>query len=87
MHGSNLIKKRNEKMNLLELRKKSLVVLLVSFVALGMAACSSTGDSSSDDSASGGSSGGNSACEDVCYSDEVPDFQLDECIMSCGAAD
>jgi hypothetical protein len=47
--------KRNEKMDLIELRKKSLAVLLVSFMALGMAACSSTGDS--DDSASGDSSG------------------------------
>jgi hypothetical protein len=43
-------------MNLLELRKKSLAVLLVSFMALGMAACSSTDDPASDDSASGGSS-------------------------------
>jgi hypothetical protein len=42
-------------MSLLELRKNFLAVLLVSFMALGMAACSSTGDSSSDDSASGGS--------------------------------
>jgi hypothetical protein len=43
-------------MDLLELRKKSLTVLLVSFMALGMAACSSSGDSddsASDDSASG----------------------------------
>jgi hypothetical protein len=39
-------------MSLLELRKKFLAVLLVSFMALGMAACSSSGDS--DDSASGG---------------------------------
>jgi hypothetical protein len=73
-------------MNLLELRKKSLAVLLVSFMALGMAACSSTDDPASDDSASGGSSGG-SACEDLCYSDDVPDFQLDECLASCGIAD
>jgi hypothetical protein len=43
-------------MNLLELRKKFLAVLLVSFMALGMAACSSTGDS--DDSASGDSGSG-----------------------------
>jgi hypothetical protein len=43
-------------MNLLELRKKFLAVLLVSFMALGMAACSSTDDPASDDSASGGSS-------------------------------
>jgi hypothetical protein len=41
-------------MSLLELRKKSLAVLLVSFMALGMVGCSSSGDS--DDSASGGSS-------------------------------
>jgi hypothetical protein len=43
-------------MSLLELRKKTLGVLLVSFMALGMAACSSTDDPASDDSASGGSS-------------------------------
>ncbi len=42
-------------MNLLELRKKSLAVLLVSFMALGMAACSSTDDPAEDDAASGGS--------------------------------
>jgi hypothetical protein len=40
-------------MSLLELRKKSLAVLLMSFMALGMAACSSTDDPASDDSASG----------------------------------
>jgi hypothetical protein len=45
--------KRNEEMNLLELRKKSLAVLLVSFMALGMAACSSSDDPVSDDAASG----------------------------------
>jgi hypothetical protein len=39
------------KMSLLELRKKSLILLLMSFMALGMVACSSTGDS--DDSGSG----------------------------------
>jgi hypothetical protein len=43
-------------MSLLELRKNLLAVLLVSFMALGMAACSSTDDPASDDSASGGSS-------------------------------
>jgi hypothetical protein len=40
-------------MSLLELRKNLLAVLLVSFMALGMAACSSTDDPASDDSASG----------------------------------
>ena len=43
-------------MDLIELRKKFLAVLLVSFMALGMAACSSTDDPASDDSASGGTS-------------------------------
>jgi hypothetical protein len=39
-------------MNLIELRKKFLAVLLMSFMALGMAACSSSDDPVSDDSAS-----------------------------------
>jgi hypothetical protein len=43
-------------MNLLELRKKFLAVLLMSFMALGMAACSSSDDPVSDDAASSGSS-------------------------------
>jgi hypothetical protein len=44
--------------------------------------CSSTEETSD---SSGGSDG--SACQDVCYSDDVPDMQLDECLMSCGVAD
>jgi hypothetical protein len=40
-------------MDLIELRKKFLAVLLMSFMALGMAACSSTDDPAEDDSASG----------------------------------
>jgi hypothetical protein len=55
-HANKMIFKRNEKMDLLELRKKSLAVLLVSFMALGMVACSSTDDPAEDDAASGGSS-------------------------------
>jgi hypothetical protein len=43
------------------------------------------GCSSSEESSSSGSSGG--SCEDICHGDDVPDFQLDECLMSCGAAD
>jgi hypothetical protein len=39
-------------MNLLELRKKFLAVLLLSFMALGMTACSSSDDPVSDDAAS-----------------------------------
>jgi hypothetical protein len=50
-------------MNLLELRKKFLAVLLMSFMALGMAACSSSDDPVSDDAASDGSSSdGGSDC-------------------------
>jgi hypothetical protein len=33
------------------------------------------------------SDGGGGSCEDICHGDDVPDFQLDECLMSCGAAD
>ncbi len=41
------------------------------------------GCSSSEESSSGGSS----ACEDTCRSDQVPDFQLEECLASCDIAD
>jgi hypothetical protein len=61
-------------MNLLELRKKFLAVLLVSFMALGMAACSSTDDPASDDSASGGSSE-----QDVDCSTRATQQAQDEC--------
>jgi hypothetical protein len=47
------------------------------------------GCSSSEETSDGGSSdgGGGGSCEDICHGDDVPDFQLDECLMSCGAAD
>jgi hypothetical protein len=43
------------------------------------------GCSSSEESS--GSSGGSSACEDACRGSEVPDFQLEECLVSCDVAD
>jgi hypothetical protein len=63
-------------MNLLELRKKSLAVLLVSFMALGMAACSSSGDS--DDSASGGSSSGGDENPLSCDADDTREECTDQ---------
>jgi uncharacterized lipoprotein YehR (DUF1307 family) len=70
-------------MNIFELSRKSLIVMLLSMMALVMlSGCSSTEETSD---SSGSSSG--SACEDLCYSDDVPDMQLDECLMSCGIAD
>jgi hypothetical protein len=50
-------------MSLLELRKRFLAVLLVSFMALGMAACSSTGDS--DDAAADKSAPADTASGEV----------------------
>ncbi len=59
-------------MSLLELRKIFLAVLLASFMALGMAACSSSGDS--DDSASDDSASGESQ-------------SYEECKAACGDGD
>jgi hypothetical protein len=61
-------------MSLLELRKNLLAVLLVSFMALGMAACSSSGDS--DDSASDSSSDGSGQELQECNALPIED-QLD----------
>jgi hypothetical protein len=65
-------------MKIFRLRK---LILASSALALVML----FGCSSSEESSDSGSS--NSACQDVCYSDDVPDFQLDECLASCGVAD
>jgi hypothetical protein len=62
-------------MNLLELRKKFLAVLLVSFMALGMAACSSSGDS--DDSASGDSGSSGVPCDIDPIQEGCEDYQPD----------
>ena len=62
-------------MKTLDLFRKSFVVLMLSFMAMVfLPACSSTDES-------GSGSGG--TCEDACYSDDVPDMQLDECIAAC----
>jgi hypothetical protein len=62
-------------MSLLELRKKFLAVLLVSFMALGMAACSSTDDPAEDDSAA------DPAAEENCRATyDTPD-EVEQCIQ------
>jgi hypothetical protein len=52
-------------MSLLELRKKFLAVLLVSFMALGMAACSTTEESPDSDDG-GGESQSYEECKAAC---------------------
>lgn len=66
--------------------RRNLLLASSALALVMLLGCSSTGETSdSSGSSSGGSSGG--ACEDLCYSDDVPDFQLDECLASCGIAD
>ena len=62
--------------------RRNLLLASSALALVMLLGCSSTGETSD---SSGGSSGG--ACEDLCYSDDVPDFQLDECLASCGIAD
>ena len=64
-------------MNILKLNKISLAALLLASMALVMLpGCSSTEEAPPP-------TGGSSSCEDLCYSDDVPDMQLDECLMAC----
>ena len=70
---------RIEDMKIFNIRNLFLVSLALPLVMLF--GCSSSEESSSS------SSGGGGSCEDVCHSDDVPDFQLDECLASCGLAD
>ena len=61
-------------MKILDLFRKSFVVLMLSFMAMAfLPACSSSEETNS----------GNSDCENACYSDEVPEMQVDECIAAC----
>jgi hypothetical protein len=60
------------------LRSHLLAALLLAFMALAMLpACSSTDEAAQAEDPS------SSSCEDACRSDQVPDFQLDECLMAC----
>jgi hypothetical protein len=62
----------------LNLHKNCLYALLLAFMAMLMlAACSSTDEASQSEDPS------SSSCEDACRSSQVPDFQLDECLMAC----
>jgi hypothetical protein len=63
--------------------RRNLLLASSALALVMLLGCSSTGETSD----SGGSSGGGSACENACYGDNVPDFQLDECLASCGIAD
>jgi hypothetical protein len=67
----------------LNLYKNCLYALLLAFMAAAMLpACSSSDEAAQEDTGTSGSS----SCEDACRSDQVPDFQLDECLMACGAS-
>ena len=60
-------------MKILDLFRKSFVVLMLSFMAMAfLPACSSSEES-----------GSGSSCENACYSDEVTDMQVDECLAAC----
>jgi hypothetical protein len=60
------------------LDKNHLYALLLAFMAMLMlAACSSTDEASQSEDPS------SSSCEDACRSSQVPDFQLDECLLAC----
>jgi hypothetical protein len=60
------------------LDKNHLYALLLAFMAMLMlSGCSSTDEAAQSEDPS------SSSCEDACRSDEVPDFQLDECLMAC----
>jgi len=64
-------------MNILKFNEISFAALLLSLMALVMLpGCSSTEEAPPP-------TGGGSSCEDLCYSDDVPDMQLDECLMAC----
>ncbi len=63
--------------------RRNLLLASSALALVMLLGCSSTEETSD----SSGSSSGGSACEDLCYSDDVPDMQLDECLMSCGIAD
>jgi hypothetical protein len=63
-------------MSLLELRKKFLAVLLVSFMALGMAACSSTDDDAVEDEAAA-----DPAAEQNCRDTYDTVDEVEKCIM------
>jgi hypothetical protein len=60
-------------MKIFKLRNLFLVSLALPLVM--MFGCSSSEESSD--------SGSSSSCEDACRSDDVPDMQLDECLMVC----
>jgi hypothetical protein len=62
-------------MSLLELRKIFLAVLLASFMALGMAACSSSGDS--DDAAADESSSSDDFSREDCSTYPTEDMQAE----------
>jgi hypothetical protein len=60
------------------LDKNHLYALLLAFMAMLMlSGCSSTDEASQSEDPS------SSSCEDACRSSQVPDFQLDECLMAC----
>jgi hypothetical protein len=63
-------------MSLLELRKKFLAVLLVSFMALGMAACSSTDDDAVEDEAAADPS-----AEQNCRETYEAPAEIEQCIQ------
>jgi hypothetical protein len=62
---------------------RNLFLALLALPMLMLFGCSSS-EESSDSSSSGG---GNSDCQNACYGDDVPDFQLDECLGACEVAD
>jgi hypothetical protein len=60
-------------MKIFELLRKSVFVLMLSFMVTAiLPACSSSEES-----------GSGSSCENACYSDEVTDMQVDECLAAC----
>jgi hypothetical protein len=66
-------------MNKFSSTKNYLYALLLAFMVLAMVpACSSTDEAAQSEDPS------SSSCEDACRSDQVPDMQLDECLMACG---
>ena len=67
-------------MKLFEILKRSFVVLMLSFMAVGMlGACSSSEESSS----SGSGGGGGDDCKAQC--EFAPEHQQDECLLACEA--
>jgi len=56
---------------------RSLLLASLALALMMLSGCSSTDEAAQSEDPS------SSSCEDACRSSQVPDFQLDECLMAC----